>query len=253
MTQLIAAGDGAALASPVQPRQAKSRKRAVAAVLADPRVRLGAGAAVILVTAMAARHDRVSPCEVRVFRTVNDLPGSLYPATWLVMQLGTLGAAPTAAGAAWLAGDRELAERLLVSGTGTWVLAKLVKRLVGRPRPVSLAPGTHCRGRPAAGLGFPSGHAGVAAALGAAALPRLGPAGRTLALLAIPAIGLTRIYTGAHLPLDVAGGAALGIAVEAAVTLTGAAGRAHARAARAQGPAGTDRVPLAGSAGPAKR
>ena len=46
-------------------------------------------------------------------------------------------------------------------------------------------------------------------ALGAAALPRLGPAGRVLTLGAIPVVGLTRIYVGAHLPLDVAGGAAL--------------------------------------------
>jgi len=27
-------------------------------------------------------------------------------------------------------------------------------------------------------------------------------------------VGLTRVYVGAHLPLDVAGGAALGLAVE---------------------------------------
>jgi membrane-associated phospholipid phosphatase len=59
----------------------------------------------------------------------------------------------------------------------------------------------------------------LAAALGAAALPHLGPAGRRLALAAIPAVGLTRVYVGAHLPLDVIGGAALGVAVDAALTL----------------------------------
>jgi membrane-associated phospholipid phosphatase len=32
-------------------------------------------------------------------------------------------------------------------------------------------------------------------------------------------VGLTRIYAGAHLPLDVAGGAALGFVVEAALAL----------------------------------
>ena len=64
------------------------------------------------------------------FRAVNDLPDSLYRPTWLVMQLGALGAAPAAAGAAWLAGDRELAGRLFAAGTGTWALAKLVKQLV---------------------------------------------------------------------------------------------------------------------------
>jgi membrane-associated phospholipid phosphatase len=32
-------------------------------------------------------------------------------------------------------------------------------------------------------------------------------------------VGLTRVYVGAHLPLDIAGGAALGLAVEALVSL----------------------------------
>ena len=59
----------------------------------------------------------------------------------------------------------------------------------------------------------------MATALGAAALPRLRPAGRAIALSVIPLVGLTRIYVGAHLPLDVAGGAALGLAVEATAEL----------------------------------
>jgi len=46
----------------------------------------------------------------------------------------------------------------------------------------------------------------VATALGAAALPRLSPAGRAAALSVIPLVGLTRIYVGAHLPLDIASG-----------------------------------------------
>jgi membrane-associated phospholipid phosphatase len=36
---------------------------------------------------------------------------------------------------------------------------------------------------------------------------------------AIPVVGLTRVYVGAHLPLDIAGGAALGLVVEALVSL----------------------------------
>jgi membrane-associated phospholipid phosphatase len=91
--------------------------------------------------------------------------------------------------------------------------------MVRRPRPATLLPGTRRRGREAAGLGYLSGHAGVAVALGAAALPRFGAADRAVTPSAVPLVGLTRIYVGAHLPLDVAGGAALGLAVDAAATL----------------------------------
>ena len=218
MTRLTDAVDQAS-GTPAPPAPTRSRGRCLTDSLADPRVRLGAGAAVLLVTAMAARRDHVGPHEAAAFREINGLPGSLHPPAWAIMQLGTLGAAPCAAGLAWLAGDRELAGRLLAGGTGAWALSKVVKRIVHRPRPTRLLPGTECRGREATGLGYLSGHAGVAAALGAAALPRLGTAGRVLTLSTVPVVGLTRIYVGAHLPLDVAGGAALGLIVDAAITL----------------------------------
>jgi membrane-associated phospholipid phosphatase len=197
----------------------RTRAGSLIGVLADPQVRLGIGTAALFVTALAVRRDRVSPDEARVFGAVNGLPDALHAPAWAIMQLGTLGAAPAAAGVAWLADEGGLAGRLLASGTATWALSKLVKQMVRRPRPAALLAGTRCRGRDAAGLGYLSGHAGVAVALGAAALPRLGPAGRALTVTAIPVVGLTRVYVGAHLPLDIAGGAALGLAVEALVSL----------------------------------
>ena len=188
-------------------------------VLPGPWVQFGVGAAAVLATAMVARSHRVGPCEATTFRAVNGLPDSIYVPTWVIMQLGTLGAAPAAAGAAWLAGESDLAVRLLAGGAGTWALSKLVKRMVRRPRPSVLLAGVRCRGHQAAGLGYLSGHAGVAVALGAAAMPHLGPAGRALVMTAVPVVGLSRIYVGAHLPLDVAGGAALGLMVDAGVVL----------------------------------
>jgi len=209
------------------PPQAPAEKRDLSLrhMLADPRARLGVGIAALLATAGAVSRDRVGPGESRAFRAVNGLPDSLYPPAWVIMQLGAFGAVPAAAATAWLAGEDELAGRLLAGGTGAWALSKLVKQAVRRPRPAALLPGTRSRGRDAAGLGYLSGHTAVAVALGVAALPRLGPAGRVFTMTAIPLVGLTRVYVGAHLPLDIAGGAALGLAVDAAAGLVNRAAR----------------------------
>lgn len=220
MTPLIGCRDPASPDARASGRPpGKSRKRSVLESLADPRVRLAAGAATTAITALSVRGRRVGHCEATVFRAVNDLPDSLYVPAWVVMQLGALGAAPVAAGGAWVAHDRELSGRLFAGGVATWALSKLVKQLVRRPRPAMLIPGARRRGPDAAGLGYLSGHAGVAVALGAAALPRLGAAERAVILGIAPVVGLSRVYVGAHLPLDIAGGAALGLAVEAAVAM----------------------------------
>jgi undecaprenyl-diphosphatase len=118
------------------------------------------------------------------------------------------------------AGRRQLAGRLVVGGTVTWGLAKVVKRFVRRGRPTAILSDVHCRGPEARGHGYLSGHAAVATALVAAALPELPPATRQAALAAAAVVGLARIYVGAHLPLDVAGGIALGLLVDAALGLT---------------------------------
>ena len=191
----------------------------VADSLADARVRLALGVAVMLITERHVRSDGVGSGEERAFRAVNGLPDSLRVPAWIIMQFGTLAAAPAAAAAAWAASERKLAWRLLAGGSATWALSKVVKRNVRRPRPAMLLAGTRSRGKPASGLGYLSGHAGVAVALGTAALPRFGAAGRAITTALVPIVGLSRVYVGAHLPLDIVGGAALGLAVDAAVAL----------------------------------
>lgn len=220
MTRLTSARDPERPTVTALPQQAgKTRNSSLGCWLTDSRVSLGLGTAAVLVTALSARRDRVGRRETQAFRVINGLPDSLYGPVWVVMQLGALGAVPAAAIAALLAHDRELAGRLLAGGTGSWALSKLVKRMVRRPRPAALVSGTRTRGREASGLGYLSGHAGVAVAMGAAALPRLNPSERAVVAAAVPVVGLSRMYVGAHLPLDVVGGCGLGLAVEAAVAL----------------------------------
>src|SRR5215470_7574314 len=113
MMRLTGVGACATSAAPAPWLTAGRRAGSIIGALADPQVRLGIGTAALLVTALAVRRDRVSPGEARVFRAINGLPDVLHAPTWAIMQLGTLGAVFAAAGAAWLADDRELAGRLL--------------------------------------------------------------------------------------------------------------------------------------------
>ncbi len=71
----------------------------------------------------------------------------------------------------------------------------------------------------AAGLGFPSGHTAVAAALATAAGPYLGRRGRRISWCGIWIVAIARIYVGAHFPLDTVGGAALGWVIGAGLHL----------------------------------
>jgi membrane-associated phospholipid phosphatase len=163
-------------------------------------------------------HDhKVGSREVAMFRAVNELPDGLFVPAWLLMQSGSLGAGPAVAALSWALGRPRPAARLALGSIGSWALSKAIKAVYRRPRPSLLVDGARSRGSEASGLGFVSGHAGVAVALGAAAFGELGRAGRLATLLAVPGVGLCRIYVGAHLPLDVLGGAAMGLAVDAAV------------------------------------
>jgi membrane-associated phospholipid phosphatase len=165
-----------------------------------------------------ARTGEVSEVERQAFGVVNGLPHALHPPIYVVMQCGSLGAVFAVAGAARAARRPRLARTVLVVGTGTWGAAKAVKRCVGRGRPARHVDEVEIRGAEASGLGFPSGHAAVAVCLAVLAAPALPPANRPVAWAAAGTVGLARIYVGAHLPLDVLGGAALGV-------VTGAVGR----------------------------
>ena len=126
-------------------------------------VRAGAGIAGLAATGLLARSGEVSAAERRAFELVGRLPRAAAPGLWAVMQAGSLAAVFVAAGLALAARRPRLAADVALSGTTAWVSAKLVKPVVRRDRPEALLPGVTVYGRPQTGLGFPSGHAAVAA------------------------------------------------------------------------------------------
>lgn len=146
-----------------------------------------------------------------LFRRINALPGTFAPVVWAPMQAGALGAPMAVSAVLLLRGRRREAARTVGTGVAVWVLAKGVKRLVGRGRPGDHIKTTALRmGSADDGLGYPSGHAAVAVALVAGVRSNAGPAWAAAGLVLAVAVGFSRVYVGAHYPLDVLGGYALG-------------------------------------------
>jgi undecaprenyl-diphosphatase len=182
-------------------------------------LRLVAGLAILLGCIATVRPNDVGVLETDVFRLANDLPDALFPAFWVVMQGGNVLAIGVAA--AVVAATRRfwLAANLAITGVGVWLAARWIKAQVGRGRPVDLLPDPHLRGHHDSGLGFVSGHAAVAVAIATMIAPYLGRRARWIAFLLAFLVCVSRMYVGAHLPLDVVGGAALGWAAGSLVHL----------------------------------
>jgi len=174
---------------------------------------------ILLATSAAARRG-VPVWERRTCSAVNDLPDALAPFVWLPMQFGSL-TAPFALGALsyWRNRRAQPATSMIAAGFTAWVTAKGVKKLVGRGRPHDFDSETNLRlwTEIDGSLGFVSGHAAVATAV-AGIIHRYAPSGYAAVAYGLAGVvALSRIYVGAHLPIDVVGGAALGVLVSQSV------------------------------------
>jgi membrane-associated phospholipid phosphatase len=176
-------------------------------------VATGVGAGVFVLTAWLAGKPAIDRREEALMRRINAGPEHLHLPISAAMQLGSLGGPWGVAAWLWFKGEHRTAVSTAVAGTATWGLGKLAKNHIGRGRPSDHLERIVIRGQAQTGLGFPSGHAAVSACAACVAAPAL-PRPLRLALGGGAVVTtLARVYVGAHLPLDVFGGAGMGVAI----------------------------------------
>jgi undecaprenyl-diphosphatase len=158
--------------------------------------------------------------DAAVFGWVNRWPGWLYPPMWVIQLAGLIGALPLLAVVAALLRRFRLAAALAAAALLKAFLESVAKTFVHRYRPGQTISDAIVRhGAAAHGLSFPSGHAMVIFTIAALVTPYLAARWRILPWALAAAVCLSRMYLGAHFPLDVAGGAGLGLFIGAGLNL----------------------------------
>ena len=169
---------------------------------------------------LVVRDGGVSEFEKSTFRAINELPDALRTPMWVFQIFGSLAFVAVAAIAASVACRTRLGLALAAAiplklAVEWWV----VKALVERERPRFTVPDAVIRDVNTSPLGFPSGHAIFAFALAGLLAPYVGRRGVFTVYTLAVANSLARVYLGAHNPLDVVAGAAIGIAIAACLNL----------------------------------
>jgi undecaprenyl-diphosphatase len=93
------------------------------------------------------------------------------------------------------------------------LMAQVMKHLASQPRPLAVIPGLDTHGYPREPFGnaYPSAHTAIVVAVVSALWPWLSRPQRAVGLTVAVLVPLNRLYIGAHWPIDVMGGAAIGL------------------------------------------
>jgi membrane-associated phospholipid phosphatase len=170
-----------------------------------------AGLVVLGATLLVLRSPPVA-WERAVARAAYDLPSGLTGVLEAVMQAGSRAAIAVVAIVLVLLRRVRVAVAVLVGGWLAWLAAIVAKDLVDRGRPTGALLERSVR-EVVEGSGYPSSHAAISAALATAVVLGLRlkplPAAAVVAVAALTAVA--RVHLGVHWPLDVLGGAAIGV------------------------------------------
>ncbi|MBA3758211.1 flippase-like domain-containing protein [Candidatus Saccharibacteria bacterium] len=155
-----------------------------------------------------------------IFDTINNLPTGLDGVMYGLTQFGGMGSLFLWLGAAWFLINKRAAWIVAGSGIVAWFIAKSAKVLVARGRPEDLLETVRLFGdEKFGGYGFPSGHASFAAACVTILYFQVDRKYRKYLLGTVFLVGVSRMYLGAHFPLDIVGGWALGALIAAVFSL----------------------------------
>jgi glycosyltransferase 2 family protein len=179
------------------------------------------GLAVLTVGMFVVRNGTVPAWERSVFHAINDLPAWLYRPLWPFQQLGAVAVGPLVAIVAALVRRFRLAIAVLVATVAKLGSERVVKVIASRQRPgTSIGAAVHLRGDVSpTGESFVSGHAVLAAAIAGLVTAYLPHRWKIVPWIVVGMVMLTRVYVGAHNPLDVVCGAGLGMAIAGAINL----------------------------------
>lgn len=172
--------------------------------------------------AVVASSGRAPSAEQAVFESINGLPSWLSAPASAIQLLGVLGVGVVVAVAALLARRYRLAVAALVVTALKLLAERAVWNVVGihRERPGVTEPNAVLRaGVPAEGVSFVSGHVVLVTGLAWVLMPYLPRRWRAVPWFIVALVGWSRIYLGAHNPLDVLGGFGLGTAIGVGVDL----------------------------------
>ena len=162
--------------------------------------------------AVIAHNGRVSGPERAVFEAINGLTSAFEQVGNLIQYLGVLAVGPLVIVVALVLRRWRLAGAAALVTVLKLLIERGVWKLVYRERPSITEPNAIVRGSTATtGASFVSDHVILSTALAWAITPYLHGRWRAAPWIVVGMVAFARIYLGAHNPLDVVGGLALGL------------------------------------------